>query len=222
MKLLAAYLAWLGLAVLLPLLAEGLAPKNVTLLCAQAFLGLQLALRPTLSRASLRLPPGPLFLGTGVLAACFLEAFHMISQPFDPALLVTRGMGAGQALSRLGLDLLFTVPAYLAIFWVIWRLIGLYRFSAFEYFILVSLGQALGDGGLLYFLAAPHMLLFLPYTVVKYQAMNLVPYLLVRERLQPRSDSGWRFIVPVLALVATYFLCGAAMKILWRLSPWGR
>jgi hypothetical protein len=220
-KIVAIYLGWLLLAVLLPLLKDGLDAKNVTVLCAVAFLGLQLLLRPLLAKAASRLAPRVCFVAAAVVAACFLEAFHMISQPFDPALLVTRGMSAAEVLSRLGVDLLFTVPSYLVIFSVVWRLAGHYRFSRLEYFLLVSLGQCLGDGGLLFFVGAPFMLPFLPYALVKYQAMNFVPYLLVRDRLAPRSGSRMRYVVPVVLLFATYLCCGAVMNTLWAHSRWG-
>jgi len=104
---------------------------------------------------------------------------------------------------------------------LIWRLAKRYQLSKFEYFIVISLGQSLGDGGLLFFLGAPFMLLFLPYAIVKYQAMNFVPYLVVRHRLEPPDNSWKRYVVPVVAIFVTYFACGAVMNTLWAWSKLG-
>lgn len=211
------YLVWLGFAIAIPLLATGLDTRNTTLLGAVVFLIVQLSLARPLSRLVRGFTPRRVFLAFGLLAACFLEAFHMISQPFHSALLITRGMSAGEGLNKLLVDLVFTLPSYLLVFAVIWRLLQRYGFSPIEYGALVSLGQCLGDGGLLFFLEAPSMLLFLPYTLVKYQAMNALPYLLIKDTLAPGDRSWQRLLVPVPVIVATYFVCGTLSQTLWTM-----
>jgi hypothetical protein len=113
------------------------------------------------------------------------------------------------------------MPAYALIFVVVWWLASRYRMTPLSFAMTFALGQALGDGGLLFFAAAPSMLVFLPFTLVKYQAMTLVPYLVVRERLSPTSSSPLRFPIVVVALVVTYFVAGAVMLSLWARSRWG-
>ena len=65
-------------------------------------------------------------------------------------------------------DRLYTVPAYLVVLSVIWWFINRYRYPYWHYVITMGLGQALGDGGLLFFLNAPAMLVFLPYPMTNY------------------------------------------------------
>ncbi len=214
------YLAWLAVAVGLSLLVGRLSPANVTALCAVGFFALALALRPLLARAVRARPPAVVFVVGCLLGACFLEAFHMISKPFSDALLVTRATPLPRALASLAIDLAFTVPSYLVIFTVMWWLTKRYRFSPFEYLMVMSLGQCLGDGGLFFFLAAPPMLLLLPYAIVKYQAMSYVPYLLVRDRIQPKRGSWTRLVAPIVVIFVTYFACASVMNPLFARSPW--
>jgi len=84
-----------------------------------------------------------------------------------------------EALRRTAIDLTLTLPAYVCIFLVIWWFARRHRYSAFSFFFVMGLGQALGDGQA-YFLANPAMLVFVPYVMSNYWAMTFVPFLLVR------------------------------------------
>ena len=71
---------------------------------------------------------------------------------------------------------------YVVVFASIWRLNQRFQYGRWEYILVFALGQALGDGHQT-FLHAPGLLLFLPYDMVNYHAMNVVPYLLVERGL---------------------------------------
>jgi len=145
-----------------------------------------------------------------------VEGFHMISMPVFLSLRIGRDTSFTEGLNRYALDLLFATPAYLVIFAVIWCFINRYHFTLWHYIAIVGLGQALGDGGLVYFIKAPAMVFFLPYPMTNYQAMNIIPFLAVRDHLKrSRSESVFSWLV-VPGLIGTYFICGTIIKLAGR------
>ena len=73
----------------------------------------------------------------------------------------------------------------MVIFSVGWQILQRFRYGLWEYVLLFSAGQALGDGNA-FFLANPGMLLFLSYVMLNYQAINVIPFLRVRSHLGRR------------------------------------
>ncbi len=202
------YCGWAAVAIGFSLALGGLSPENVTRLLVLAFLAAQLALRPFLRPGP---PSGWRFVALATLLACVVEGLHMISRPVFLCLTVKPGTPLATAVSWYVTDLAFTVPAYLIIFSVIWRLANRYRFSTWSYAVTMGLAQALGDGGLVFFLAAPPMLLFLPYPMTNYHAINVLPYLLTRP--VGTRPGGW---LAIPALIVTYWLCGALIQVVGR------
>lgn len=152
----------------------------------------------------------------GTVLAAVVEGFHMISTPVFLSLRVGADTSLMQGLINYALDLLFTVPAYLVIFSVIWIFVNRYRYPLWHYVVIMGLGQALGDGGFFYFWNAPSMLVFLPYPMTNYHAINVIPFLAVRDDLKcDRPASAWMYLA-VPALIGTYLVCGAIIKILGR------
>jgi len=194
------------LAIGLSLVAGGLKPENVTRLLTLAFLALQVACWPSLPR---RPSSRAFFVALGCLLAAAVEGFHMISRPVFPSLTVTAGTPPVQALRFYLIDLAFTLPAYVVILSVIWWFAARYRYSVWGYTLTFGLAQALGDGGLVFFLAAPPMLAFLPYPMTNYHAMNVLPYLLTRPAGQ-RTGAARLLAIP--AVIATYWCCGAVIQ----------
>jgi len=94
---------------------------------------------------------------------------------------------------------------YVVVFLVIWHFINKYKFVLWEYVLFIGLGQALGDGGF-FFIANPFALIMLPYVMISYHAMNIVPFLAIKDNLSPKSNSKLRFIIPPITLITTFRL----------------
>ena len=212
-----AYCVWAGLAIAFSLALAGLKPESVTRLQVLGFLLAQLLFRRPLLRGFSPLPPKARFIALATLLAAVVEAFHMISTPVFLSLRIDRTTPVAQACTRYGLDLLFTLPAYLVIFTVLWSYVRRYQYSFWLYVVLMGLAQALGDGGLFFFAASPALLAFLPYPMSNYHAVNVLPFLAVRDELPAeRSASPWRYTA-LPALIATYLVCGAGIRLVGRL-----
>ncbi|MCR4369399.1 MAG: hypothetical protein NUV67_05845, partial [archaeon] len=78
--------------------------------------------------------------------------------------------------------------------------------------VFMSLGQALGDG-IAFFLFAPAMLLFLPYVMLNYQAMNVVPFLLSGKNKNVSFPGLKKYLLPVVSIVLIYLIGGIMIKI---------
>ncbi len=210
------YCLWAAIAIGTSIALAGPSAATLTRLLVLAFLAGQLAFRATLVRALPRLAPRARFVAMGVALAAVVEAFHMISKPVYASLLVGPDTAPAEALRRYAVDLLATVPAYVIIFAVVWFFIKRYRYGAWSYAVLMGLGQTLGDGGIFFFLEAPQMLVFLPYPMTNYHAVNVIPFLAVRGTLAaPRVANGRRWLA-VPALIGTYLVCGAVIKLAGR------
>jgi hypothetical protein len=61
------------------------------------------------------------------------------------------------------------------------------------------------------------MLFFLPYPMTNYHAINVIPFLAVRDSLPPnRSFSVYKYLA-LPALVGVYGVCGAIIQLLGRI-----
>jgi hypothetical protein len=212
----AAYLLWAALAVGGSIALAGLTAESVTRLLVLAFLGLQFAFRTRLAAALPSRAPAVRFVALGTALAAVVEGFHMISKPVFASLRVGPGTGLPRALQLYALDLLFTLPAYLVIFSVIFFFVARYRYGTWAYAVGLAFAQAIGDGGLFFFANAPWMLVFLPYPMTNYHAVNVVPFLAVRAQGSPRRPAGAAAWAVVPAVVATYLVCGALIKAMGR------
>lgn len=210
------YCLWAAIAIGLSIALNGLSPENVTRLLVIAFLLGQVALRSVLVKAFPRLSPRTRFIALGTLLAAVVEGFHMISMPVFPSLRVGPDTPLDQGLIHYLVDLLVTVPAYLIILSVIWYFIDRYNFTLWRYIVVMGFAQALGDGGLLYFLGAPAMIVFLPYPMTNYHAINVIPFLAVRDHLRPRESSTRFTYLAIPAVMITYFVCGAVIRLAGR------
>jgi hypothetical protein len=212
------YVAWATLAIGGSIALAGLTAESVTRLLVIGFLLLQLVFRRRLAASLPTLAPGARFVALGTLLAAVVEGFHMISTPVFLSLRVGRGTPPLRALGAWALDLLFTVPAYLVIFTVIWFFVSRYRYETWTYVVVTGFAQAIGDGGLFFFASAPAMLVFLPYPMTNYHAVNVLPFLAVRSQLDPERPPRARSWLVVPAVVGTYLVCGALIKAAGRWS----
>jgi hypothetical protein len=206
------YGVWLAIAALLGF-AHGSNEDNSTRGLILAFFLLQLAAIRPLRSALQRFAPAPRFIGLSVLSGLVVEGCYMVSRPIDASLLVSSSTPPIRALELYLIDITLAGPAYVVIFWFMWRLLGRFRYELWELVILMGAGQALGDGSA-YFTQAPWMLLFLPVLMTNYHAMQVVPFLLV-EREASGSDRSWmRIAVPLLGLPLIYVVLGFGVKLL--------
>lgn len=212
----ALYCLWAAAAIGLSIAVAGLSAESVTRLLVIAFLFVQLALRPALVKALPTRTPRARFVVLGTLLAAVVEGFHMISTPVFRSLRVGPETPLVLGLKFYALDLLFTLPAYLVIFSVIWFFVERYRYATWPYVVLMGLAQTLGDGGLFFFANAPALLLFIPYPMTNYHAVNVIPFLAVRDQLPPGRAAGARAALAVPAVIGTYLACGAVIKALGR------
>ena len=212
----ALYCVWVAVAIGLSLLHGGFSDENITRLGVLAFIGIQFAFRARLVDALPQLAPRTRFIVYGTLLASVVEGLHMTSKPLFDTLRVYPGTPLAGALWRYAIDLAFTVPAYFAIFAVIWFFITRYRYGLWLYIVLAGLGQALGDGGIYVVASAPPLALFLPYIMTNYHAVNVIPFLAVRGGLPEARTAHHRRLLIVPALIAVYFICGAVIKTLGR------
>jgi hypothetical protein len=212
---------WLFASVAIALARSGLDADGKTRVAILGYLALCLLAYWVWGRQLRPRNPKGVFLALSLLGAMLGETAYMISRPLHPSLLVTPGMSASETLHRTAIDLTLTFPAYICIFLVIWWFARRYRYSAFSFFVVMGLGQALGDGQA-YFLANPFMLLFLPYVMSNYWAMTFVPFLVVREQLPAdRKPAGvLAHLAPLVALPVTYFVVAAVILTLGAKLGW--
>ena len=70
--------------------------------------------------------------------------------------------------------------------------------------------------------ANPMMFIFLPYLMLNYHAMTLIPYIAVRDRI---FDKGMRrgpalFVLPLIVLPLVYGIAGTIIVFLGRALGW--
>ena len=188
----------------------------MTRLLVIGFLSAHLAFRARMAGALRGHSPRVRFVVLGTLLAAVVEGFHMISKPVFASLHVGRATPPSRALAFYALDLVFTVPAYLVIFSVIFFLVSRYRYGTWSYAVGTGFAQTIGDGGLFFFANAPALLLFLPYPMTNYHAVNVLPFLAVRDELPQARRAGAAAWLVVPAVVATYLVCGSLIKAVGR------
>ncbi len=213
---------WTLFSLSIPLLRDGLSRDSITRLLILAYFLLSLLWFYKKGQFLQIKNPKKSFILWCTINAMVMEICYMISRPLDMSLLITSNTSFLQGLQNTAVDLILTLPAYLLIFYVIWRLIKRYNYSPFAFFFLMGLGQALGDGNI-FFLANPVLLAFIPYVMLNYWAMNFVPFLLVRNNLGNTSqqDSKWKkIILPIVLLPITYFVAGATILTLGKMLGW--
>ena len=211
------YCVWAILAIGVSVWLAGPVAQTLTRLLVIAFLALQFAVRDRLMRAFATRTPALQFVLLGMALAAVVEGCHMISAPVFPALRIDRDTAAAEAIVRYALDLLFTLPAYAVIFSVIGWFARRYRYCFWEYLLAAGFAQAIGDGGLFFFADAPAMLVFLPYPMSNYHAVNLLPYLALRARGAAGESAGRARLLLIPAVIATYLACGAMIRLAGRL-----
>lgn len=205
------YLTWASVVILIVFLKGGWSNDNITHVLILVFLVL------SLFAFKLFNPKNPkfFFIFSGVVLAAFGEGAYMISKPVLDSLLISRDVTFGQFMYNFLIDLGLTMPVYIVIFYVIWWLINKFNFSRWEYVFFFALGQALGDGSSFFFLN-PFLVLFIPFIMLNYHAMNVAPFLTVENHLvsKSRSDSKWKYFIAVGLIWLTYFLGGTYIKII--------
>jgi hypothetical protein len=204
------YIFWSVVTIAALFITDRGTPDNLTHLGILVYLPLSVSLGAQFSANMFtRQHPKLAFIILGVLSASVVEGCYMFSSPVLQSLLITAGMTIGHMVKNYLIDLALTVPAYFVIFGVIHYLISKYTYTVWEYSIVFGLAQALGDGGR-GFLSNPVLLVFLPFIMLNYHAMNIGPYLLVEKTLAPRRPASllgcFRAIGPI---VSTYLLCAA-------------
>lgn len=207
------YVVWAVIVFAYTFISKGLDADNITHILIIIFFLAQLAAYPLAKVLLKKFNPKKTFLFFGVIFAASVEGFYMISAPVFASLKFTAGMGLEKILSNFLIDLAFTIPAYIVIFLAIWYFANKYNFRFWEYLIFISFGQALGDG-LFFFLASPFMLIFLPYVMINYHAMNLFPYLLTKNNLKPQNNSWMKYIAPLISIIVLYILFGTLINII--------
>lgn len=204
-----AYFVWAAVAFAWALLQNGFSLDNRIHLAALGFFFIQIVafrfFRPNVAR------PGLWFLSQALLGAIAIEGLHMFSNPVFPRLMILRTTPAASALRNYAIDLLFTVPVYIALFGWVWFLVKRYRWSRWEYAIWICAGQALGDG-ISMWRANPFMLFFLPYVMVNYQAMSAVAYAEIEPLLpNDRPEGRWAKIIGALIGIPALYFFGATI-----------
>jgi hypothetical protein len=208
MKLKNLYLAWAILVIVLVFAKNGLTHDNITHACILFYLGLNLLAFRYIQRGNYEQIKNPkrFFILYCVISACVVEGFYMITSPLLPSLLITSKLTFAAGLKNYLIDLAFTIPSYFVIFNVIWYLINKYQYSVWQYTFFISLGQALGDGSRT-FILQPSLLLFIPYIMINYQAMNVAPFLRIKNTLHA-VESKWKYLLPLIVIPLTYLACG--------------
>jgi hypothetical protein len=142
----------------------------------------------------------------------------MISKPVLDNLIIKKGATFGLFIHNYAIDLALTIPVYFLIFWVMWTLINKFKYTKWEYIFLMALGQAIGDGSSFFFLN-PGLLLLIPFIMLNYHAMNVAPYLQIKDSLESkeRSNSKWKYPITIFAIWATYFIGGTMIKIVAKM-----
>jgi hypothetical protein len=202
------YVAWAILAITLAFVHSGWTPDNITHGSILLYLGGVLLAQRRMRRPDRRAAPR-VFVSLALVSAAFVEGAYMISGPVFHSLLVTPAMPFAQAVRNYAIDLTYTLPVYFTVFVVMWRIAARYEYNAWEFTVLASIGQCLGDANH-YFLANPGLLLFAPYVLINYHAMNCAPYLLAQDALRepPRHRTAMRFVAPVVLILLVYLIGG--------------
>ncbi|MFH1316891.1 MAG: hypothetical protein ABII01_05205 [Candidatus Woesearchaeota archaeon] len=210
------YIIWAVVVFSVTFITKGFDPDNITHFLIIIFFLAQLALFPLIKVISKMFTPKLIFITLAVIFAALVEGFYMLTNPVFKSLKFTAGMSFEKMLSNYLVDLIFTIPVYIVVFFVIWYFINRYDYKLWEYLIFISLGHAIGDG-FFFFLASPIMIIFIPYVMINYHAMNLVPFLLVNNKLKPKNKSWMKYVLPPIAIIILYLLSGMIINTVGQL-----
>lgn len=209
----ALYIFWGAAVYILVLAKNGLSNDNITHLLILFYFALSLIFYKFRKPRQFSDPKQSRqhFLIWCIFSAAVVEGAYMITNPVLGSLLISAHTPLALMLKNFLTDLAFTLPAYYFIFSVIWRLINKYSYTPWQYAFLMALGQALGDG-IRTFLFNPALLLFIPYVMVNYHAMNLLPFLSIHDSLPAKATgvSKWKYISPSIVIL-TYLACGVVI-----------
>jgi len=207
------YVIWAVITFILTFSNENLANENLTHIFLIIFFILQLTFYFLYIRKKSNFKNNKFqFIILGAILASIVEGFYMFSLPVFDSLIINSQTSLLVGLKNYFIDLIFTIPAYLIIFTLIWIFINKYQYKLWEYFIFFSLGQALGDGGFFFF-SNPFALVFLPYVMLNYHSMNLLPYLLSKNNLSGKNKSFMKYIIPPLIILVTYIISGILINV---------
>lgn len=213
---------WFLLSISIPFLRDGLTLDFITILSVLAYFLLSLWWFYKKGQFIKIKNTKRTFILWCTANAMVVEIFHMISKPLHKSLIITLNTPIPDILKNTSIDLILTFPAYLLIFWVMWQLIKRNHYSIFSFFFLMGLGQALGDGNA-FFIANPAMLIFIPYVMINYWAMNFVPFLVVKNSLPvPSFQDGplKKNILPIILLPVTYLIAAAIILTIGGAIGW--
>lgn len=199
------YIVWAVLTFLLIFTKGLLSPDNLTHIGIIIFFFLTLWIYREQKGKTID-DPKVFFILRCVFYAAVVEGCYMISAPVLSSLRITAGMTLGHMVQNYAIDLALTLPAYCLIFYVIWRLINTYEYTPWQFAILMALGQGFGDGSRA-FLFNPGLLVFLPYIMINYHAMNVAPFLAVKDALPAGRKQGfWKWVAPIPIIFITYLV----------------
>jgi hypothetical protein len=206
------FILWTASTYAIVLGKDGWSRDNATHVAIMIYGFATVAALPLLRRAARRFSPAAVFLGASVVSALVVEACYMPTAPIHPSLVVAPDMPVRSVLRNLAVDWTLALPAYIAIFAVAWAFIARFEYGVWAYALVFATGQALGDAKA-YLGAHPAMLVFLPYILVNYLAMSVVPFAAVRDQLPPgRSRRALPSIaLPLVVLPLVYGACGTAV-----------
>lgn len=206
------YSIWAVLSFIAVFLFKGLDAENITHVFLIVFLLLQYPLFTFIYSKVIKFSPKTRFILLGTIFAAIVELFFMISTPVHESLKITSNTSFQQGIMNYLIDLAFTLPFYVVLFFVVWFFINKYQFKLWEYIIVFAVAQSLGDGSS-FFIGDPFALILLPYVMISYHAMNVLPFLTVKDNLAPKNTSKERFIVPVIAIVLLYLVLGILIQL---------
>lgn len=208
------YCLWATIAIFFAVTVSKNISESITRVLVIIFLAIQFLFRNELEKLFFYIKDSKKrFVISGTILASFVEGFHMISTPVFLSLRVDFNMSLLKILENYFIDLIFTIPAYIIIFSVIWYFINKYQYSLFDYILTFGLSQSLGDGGIFYFIISPFMLFFIPYPMTNYHAINIIPFLFVKDDLNIENNSLKRYLA-IPSIILTYLICGSIIKIL--------
>jgi len=210
------YCIWAVLSISLAIVAGGFSSESVTRILVIMFLLGQLFFCDKATILLTSISPKRRFILIGMLLATVVEGFHMISRPVFMNVRIGWETSFAQGFKFLAIDLAFTLPAYYVIYSVIWFFINRFQYSLWSYILIFGFAQAMGDGGIFFFINAPPMLLFLPYPMTNYHAINILPFLAVRNQLSSDRSGSYYSYLAIPAVMSTYFVCGAIIKLLGK------
>lgn len=208
------YIIWSVIVISLIFLKDQFSRDNITHLVILLILLLSLITFKNIHPKN----PKRFFIFSSIILAALVEGAYMITNPVLPSLLTGKETTFFQFVQNYGIDLLLTIPIYYLVFWAIWWLINKYNYSKWEYIFLIALGQSLGDGSG-FFILQPGALIFLPYIMINYHAMNVAPFLSIQKIIanKPKSDSRWKYLVAVLMIFLIYILGGTFIQIVAKM-----